>query len=151
MKVERSKVFETNSSSIHSFTTWDKPEYSTINPNDAWEITIYFWEFWWEQDSYSSPQSLASYIATHLFWNEEDKNIDENWEYKWDDSRILAFENAIMEHTWATKILYSVDRWACYPCWYIDHQSSDVAEDMCDNFKDSIFWWGYLSTDNDNH
>lgn len=154
MKVKRLWVFETNSSSMHSFTMSDKADYNTIIPDSNWVIELYFWEFWWWYDKLSSPVDFASYIATALFNrhhpDDNEKVLNDDWEYCWISNEILEFIKIIKDHTWADKIIF---KWwdGYYRFWYIDHQSWDVAEDMLKNIKDSIFKWKELIIDNDNN
>lgn len=151
MITKREWVFETNSSSMHSFTTYDKPELLVWNPDENWNIFVYFWEFWRWYETYSWPEEIASYIATSLFQSCSKENINDEWEYIWDDEKILNFERIIKDQTWAKRIKYNVSSDAYYQFWYIDHQSYDVAEDMYNDCFNSIFWWWRLTIDNDNH
>lgn len=150
MITKREWVFETNSSSMHSFTTYDSPELLVWNPDENWDISIYFWEYGWWYEKYSWPEHIASYIATSLFQSCSKGDLNDEWEYIWENEKILNFERIIKDQTWAKRIIY-------YMCpyystfWYIDHQSSDFAEDMYNDCFKSIFWWWKLIIDNDNH
>lgn len=154
MKV-RSWVFETNSSSVHSFSFVGEPEYWTITPDDRGVIALSFWEFGWWFEVYETPESIASYIATGLFNRDASladmKAFDSNlYIYDWDSEDIKRFEEAIKEHTWAKVIAYTYDPKSRDPFWYIDHQSEDLYLDMMQDMKESIFRKGELIITSDN-
>lgn len=155
MKTKRQSVFETNSSSMHSFTISDSAEYKTIPLNSNNEIEISFWEFWRGYEKYREPIDFADYIAVYLFSNASIPS-DKIWEhivdgyYVWDNEKILKFEKILKDQTWATAVKYETGS-SRHPTWYIDHQSRDEAEEMCQDIRESIFRWESLVIDNDNH
>ena len=159
MITKREWVFETNSSSMHSFTTNDWPELNIWTPDVNGTVHIYFWEFWWWYEKYHSAEDFASYIATHLFsefaYSDDAEKViselfNEEHNYIGTDENIIKFESIIKEQTGALNIEYHL--WnSYYRFWYIDHQSTEDAEYMWSNCFDSIFKWRYLVIDNDNH
>lgn len=166
MKTIRQGVFETNSSSMHTFTIADRWEFETIELNDDWNAEISFWEFWWGFEKYNDAHSRLSYIATYVFWYApyewddsssrydgclvtKDFNKWEDWlyEYTWTIPCILKFEEIIKEHTWASGVRYLSSDFG-----YIDHQSVDEWKIAFDDMLNAAFREkSFLIIDNDNH
>lgn len=150
MITKREWVFETNSSSMHSFTISEAPELNVITPKD-WVIEIQFGEFGWGYDTYNDPETMMSYIATYLF-NKTDPFVPDIVEgkYVWNNEEIKKFESIIKDQTGATTIIYRLgDKYN--PFWYIDHQSRGIADKAREDCFNFIFKKTTLIIDNDNH
>lgn len=134
MKVVRSKVFETNSSSTHSICICQDAALNDTIPHKG-TITLEGGEFSWEIRTYTDAETKANYLAQYA-----------NETYKLEEWGRMVKE-VVEEQTGAKVILK--------PTGYIDHQSVGNFDDVFTDkehirsfifSKDSI-----LKTDNDNH
>jgi len=95
----RQNVFETNSSSSHSFTltfnALDKAMLGTIAPNEKGQIVFTGGNFTGSEFAVGSPQNKANLIAANIVVY-GDADLKER------------FEKVIKEHTGATEIIYDV-------------------------------------------
>ncbi len=158
--VIRHWVFETNSSSTHSFSIDTSGDYISMFPDEHWDLLVGFWEYGWNNERFTEIEDKMSYVATFLFSGSADVNenfynddIKTNGKYRYtgNNKNILAFEKMLKEHTGASNICYNIYEGSCYPFGYIDHQSRDVGEDAFKNMKDAIFGRSsILNTGNDN-
>lgn len=176
MKTIRRQVFETNSSSMHSI---------SISKGDTLEfpkyITMRFGEFGWEEETYYDETTKLSYVLTSIQYHMElpeypERPAEMSWETWKAHPTKLAYapsvEKAILESKyflWITEMLadvgvfvineldYISDYWRF---GYIDHQSTDVIDDIWsddeatfkENMKNFIFNSNCsLTIDNDNH
>lgn len=140
MKKIRHNVFETNSSSSHSISLSDTTTYTSITPNEEGQIVLNGGEFGWGYESYTDPESKASYFAVDNFHNK---------------ARLAMLERVVIEHTGVSSVMYNFSLEYQEKNWsYIDHQSSgttDVIKTEQD-LKTFIFSRNSILTiDNDNH
>lgn len=143
-KITRHSVFETNSSSTHSFSVSDKWELETILPNESWNIILDFdsINFWWESTP-SNANERALYIAKSILYEESSKLRYSHFKkIKWSlyeftgfkNSKLKEFEHIMMSHTWASKILYRIknydyiDYGVYMKFWHTNMYSSKVKE-----------------------
>lgn len=159
-------VFESNSSSSHSFSISDEWEYETAYLTDNKRLIVWFWEFWWEVEDYNDVSTKLAYVATWLFdchycfdWEkvkekEFEEVYDEWWEYykyTWDLDKLLEFEEKLKNHTWAEEIVYDIGSW-WHTFWYIDHESTYIGEEAFNDLINAVFRKkSILHTDNDNN
>lgn len=146
---------------MHSFSFYGEPEYGTIQVSPEGYVEIEFGEYGWWYDKYTNPIDKACYIATGLFnseypWKDdmvEYPRADGLYEYKGDSPKILKFEEAIKDQTNCKVVLYRLYNklWEWSEYGYIDHQSSDLWQEMFADVKESIFRRWTLEIDNDNH
>lgn len=132
----RNQVFETNSSSCHSFTT-DNTEclLTTIIPPDNETIVVKFeGEFGWGYDSYTGPLEKLDYIC--LQYQDSEEMLD-------------LIKRVVEEHT-GYNVEFSETR-----SGYIDHESYGILSCICgdmEGIKNFIFNPNWeLIIDNDNH
>ena len=163
-RVIRNNVFETNSSSMHSFTIGKKRDESLV-PNDGL-IYLEPGDFGWEIEDYYDPRSRACYVLTYATSNNDLERFDKLEE---------AFCSHIPTCT-GIKIIFTpccekitqgeyISESSCPHCnidlydkkGYIDHQSTedgqlDVIFSSTDTLIDFIFSSdSTLHTDNDNY
>lgn len=146
MKQIRKSIFETNSSSCHSFTIdFDSGIFDTLFvDSDGW-ITFIGGEFGWEEETYYDAQTRANYCAVFVEL------------CRCDNPRFKEmFENVIKQMTGAKYINYNFTQEYNNNYSYIDHQSLDDIEDFIFENEESLkhFIFGRhstLTTDNDNH
>jgi len=177
-KVIRGSVFETNSSSTHSISI----DHSKILKTNYSYLSLECGEFGWEEERYKDAQTKLSYVLTGIqYYEKMPEYVDKPTEISWDAWKNHPTKNnyekerirVVQESKYLTWILdvlnefgirYSpetLEPTSSYDEFgYIDHQSTDVLEDIfCDdedkfkeNFKDFVFNPNsYLKTDNDNH
>ena len=158
LDITRHWCFESNSSSSHSFSISDEWEFDTYLLTEEWNLIVGFWEYWWEEETYSSVEAKLSYIATYLFSCHLDLNKDifeevyEWYKYIWYNEEVLEFERKLKEHTWAENVLYDINSSEWYPFWYIDHESVYEWENAYNDLINAVFRKNsYFETDNDNH
>lgn len=135
---KRLNIFETNSSSTHSFTFGDKCKYDTLDvrPDGILEINA-DQDFGWEIEEYRDAKTKAAYAA---IWTRDDEKL----RYK--------LTEALKFQTGATEVHYNCTG-------SIDHQSSleesgflSSAFDTNQSLINFIFnTHTVLRTDNDNH
>ena len=127
----RNNVFETNSSSTHSVTIKSTNKWDNILPNSDNIIIIYGDDFGWEWEKYNDAYTKAKYCAVY---------------FKHDDTKLEELKEIISDYTNADDVIFYVDD------SYIDHQSSDILDDLTmEEIKDFIFCldsWLYLGNDN---
>lgn len=146
---------------MHSFSFYGEPEYGTITPDKYGIVEITFGEYGRGYEKYTNPIDKANYIATGLFnteWPGKDEmerypRADNLYEYKGDNPDILKFEEVIKDQTNCKVVLYRLDNslWSWDEYGFIDHQSTDVWQDMFADLGESIFRRWTLEIDNDNH
>ena len=134
----RKSLFETNSSSTHSITIQESGDYTSIKHNGR--IELVGGKFGWEWAAYRDPETKANYCAVYAAGNE---------------SKIEMLKEVISEHTGAeVEILAQTDDYDKPNYSYIDHQSSDTADDAFasrETLKNFIFGINStLYTGNDN-
>lgn len=177
MKVTRSSVFETNSSSSHSLTICDKGKLSIPTYLD-----FVCGEFGWEHEKWYDSQSKLSYVLTGVQYavrsmfpkmpvNENrDASFYKSDAYKNWMEQCDAIVKSNVYISWIKDVLKGLNI-EYYPedigsdseyfrFGYIDHQSTDLiynifSKDECEfktNFINFVFNpSSYLETDNDNH
>ncbi len=164
----RTKVFETNSSSVHSITIRvGSLQPSTLEVNWNNKVEVEFGEFGWEICDYNSQYSKLQYILT-MCAIKEGRNIDSVEDF-YNTSGFLAINEAVAEHCKCDGIEIVSKMWI--EKWsdgentlgidgYIDHQSTEdytsVEDFLSQNggltVEEFIFNNGvFVSTDNDNH
>lgn len=134
----RKSLFETNSSSTHSITIQESGDYTSIKHNG--KIELFGGEFGWEWVAYRDALIKANYCAVYAAGNE---------------SKTEMLKEVISEHTGAeVEILVQTDNYDKEGYSYIDHQSSDTADDAFasrETLKNFIFGVNStLYTGNDN-
>ena len=139
MKNIRQNVFETNSSSTHSFSISSNTDgiYQTLDVDDDGSITFVGGDFGWEFRKYNDAKTKCNYAATLYDQTKADPAI---------------FENVVKEHTGAKKIIYNFGTDDSY--YGIDHQSVHGNDWMYDSFKMKNWLfssesWLYLGNDNE--
>ncbi len=154
MKKIRNNVFETNSSSCHSLTVAETPNFNwTIVPDEKGIITIRgdgFGQGSGEKyyDSITKSDYLATSVVVGNGWYDDDENEDEvvpalpedphdcelflieRSVYPEDAKRLV---NIIKEHTKAKFVHLVPHRSMCY----IDHQSQGLGKEFFDNNDDA--------------
>jgi hypothetical protein len=167
MKVIRSSVFETNSSSMHSLAVRGKN--FLARPDKVYGS---FGEFGWGYERLTEPSERLSYILTDIArkYSKYDSDPKEEKQKFLQDKYYLWVNQLVKDYTgneieW-DNFLYS----QYYPFGYIDHQSigsdesdgnrasvledfwSEDEEQFKENMKDFIFNERYtVIIDNDNH
>ncbi len=132
----RKKVFETNSSSMHSITLADKkglyepvPEHM-IGEDNVLRINTEDHDFGWEIEDYYDIESKLAYAV-----------IVSSYEKQYRSQ--LAF--LLKEQTGVTNVIFEEGG-------SVDHQSWDLNEQIFENLKEFIFNPdSKVTTDNDNH
>jgi len=154
----RHKVFETNSSSSHSFSiaSGDIATYDTIVPDDGVITLVPEGEFGWGQEEYNDPHTKAAYCWLDILYI---PNQLERSRYKFMLFKVLT------SHTGAKDVIFAGDDsprdeygWFTESTGvgYIDHQSVGNARNYVfineSILKDFIFNpKSTLIIDNDNH
>jgi hypothetical protein len=138
MKTIRHNVFETNSSSTHSISISKDCDgvLETLPVNDDGIVILNGGEFGWEEDSFSDPQTKASYVFIDSMSSPQ---------------RIKMLKEVIMEHTGAKDVVMPVEN---IQDSYIDHQSIGTTEKIQTKSDMKMFIFNpksILYTDNDNH
>ena len=155
----RRSVFETNSSSMHSFTYGNTYNNLVINDEDNCVHTD-LGEFGWEIETYYDSASKLAYIllaaasvTSHSFWYFGDASFDEMLESFKETEEYKRIEDAVKSYMNCNGIVIDEKSEG-----YIDHQSLEY--DTFDNWlddtgarsiEDFIFGNVILHTDNDNH
>ena len=130
MKLIRKKVFESNSSSSHSYVqTFDEVVFDTIYPDSEGNVEIIGGQYGWEWFKTNDPLEKANYLAQNLF----DKDID-----------LQEFINVLKEQC-QCDIIIDYDRLLD---GYIDHQSSGMYIYDYKNFIFNKNVWLYGGNDN---
>lgn len=145
MKI-RTKVFETNSSSSHSFSAEKKLnlDYEVVIPNEDGVIVIEKDFYGREVKSYNEFYRKASYIASGMHIPVDWKKSKEN---NYDEWRVI--ENIILEYTGASEVVLIEDGWHSG----IDHESYDNHLKFlksAPSLKDALFspeCWIFTSND----
>lgn len=113
-RVIREKVWETNSSSIHSLVYNPKhmKKNSLTMDKDGYVIAD-FGEFGTDKEIYKTQDEKLSYLLTELYYiNGYETNIEENWDFEHLVKAIQDYDNSVE----GIKVLKTVTP-------YIDHQS----------------------------
>lgn len=157
-KIRRS-VFETNSSSTHSFTYGNTNNNLIVNDEDGCVHTD-LGEFGWEVETYYDSATKLAYILLvaasftgHSFWYFGDTGFDKILESFKETEEYKRIEDAVRSHMECVGIVIE-DRSE----GYIDHQSLEqgsfdswLCETGASSVEDFIFGNVVLHTDNDNH
>lgn len=171
MKTIRHNVFETNSSSCHSFTISDTrafnpADYPTMHCNGDGE-------YGWSGPTVCTPHELLNYsaVAFGALYVQEDWEYDEKEQYhhsryvvkEYDEYRD-AIENVVKyfkEHGVELVFDYPTEDGVFIPTGYIDHQSGPYEDSDCRRianlWKDPealfnfVFSNSEIEIDNDNH
>lgn len=155
----RRGVFETNSSSTHSFTHGNTYNNIVVNDEDNCVHTD-LGEFGWEIETYYDSATKLAYILLaaasftgHSFWYFGDTGFDEMLESFKETEEYKRIEEAVRNYMNCDGIVVDEDSEG-----YIDHQSLEY--DSFDNWlddtgatsvEDFIFGSVVLHTDNDNY
>jgi len=149
MKVQiRPKVFETNSSSSHSFciATGDLTDsISVVNG----QVVVTFGEFGWGVETYFDADTKLSYLYTWIMNHSDNKQNHLNYLDQLIKDRVGEGIEVIFDDP-------DPDRSEWFACGYIDHQSVDVAEEIMSKSEEEIKQFLFndrsiLLIDNDNH
>lgn len=130
MKTVRNNIFETNSSSSHSFVLSEgpltNPDINDLVPDENGVVHLMGGTFGWEWRSYNDSFTKANYCAVYALT----KNRDD-----WYDRLV----DVIMEYTGATEV--NADKistsWSDPYYSYIDHESMDILDEVF-NDKDDL-------------
>ena len=116
----RRSVFETNSSSMHTLVIagTDHLDDKLFIDQDG-VCKIFFGEFGWGPDVYYDAASKASYCLTAASANNNVEQLD-------------MLQLVIKQQTGATEVVFE-DMSGCNEWGYVDHQSSDAANDAFEN------------------
>ena len=155
----RRSVFETNSSSTHSFTYGNTHNNLVVNDEDNCVHTD-LGEFGWEIETYYDSASKLAYIllaaasfTSHSFWYFGDTSFDEMLESFKKTEEYKRIEDAVKSYMNCNGIVIDENSEG-----YIGHQSLEY--DTLDNWlddtgarsvEDFIFGNVILHTDNDNY
>ena len=155
----RRSVFETNSSSTHSFTYGNTHNSLVVNNEDNC-IHTDLGEFGWEVETYCDSATKLAYIllaaasfTSHSFWYFGDTGFDEMLESFKGTEEYKRIEEAVRNYMNCDGIVIDENSEG-----YIDHQSLEY--DSFDNWlddtgassvEDFIFGNVVLHTDNDNY
>lgn len=154
----RNSVFETNSSSTHSF-TYGKTYNDLVVEEDGYVHTD-LGEFGWEIEDYYESSSKLAYIllaATsftgHTFWWASNDDFSERLESFKKTQEYMEIEDAVKTRMSCEGIIIDENSEG-----YIDHQSLEydsfdswLADTGASSIEDFIFGDIVLHTDNDNH
>lgn len=157
MKNIRNSVYETNSSSTHSFSvsTDTSGILSTIIPDDDGVITLEGGEFGWGWEKFNDALTKANYAAVYI--------SDYAMVHKDHGNDLLdVLKNVICEHTGAKDIVFDLGLDSKTFKSHIDHQSNAFENDNflvsyahnADVMKNWIFnpeSWLFIGDDNSNH
>lgn len=150
MKLIRTSVFETNSSSTHSISIGCTGVYEGVTPDALNRIVLEPYEFGWGQDTFTDPLSRMSYVWIYMRdWANNDLSSFCMKE---------MFHKVVHEHTGADEVSMRevVYNWGTEN-GYIDHQSAEDGQlhylfETEDTLKSFLFDSGStVTTDNDNH
>lgn len=140
IKLVRSGVFETNSSSCHSISLSFSGTFEGVTPDEDGVIYLTPGEFGWEKETYTDPKTKMSYA-----WQDQCQH---------DHKKLAMFKKVVMEHTGASDVIMVASDDKYYEFGYIDHQSCGTAYDAFENewaLKNFLFNPNSeLVTDNDN-
>ena len=148
MKI-RSNIFETNSSSTHSFVLKDKnPDYIIPVIEDYTDVyKISCGEYGWGYERLTTWWERAEYLATYAVTQGGPEAIKR---FEKEMSNYLKIPVKIIM---PKMIKYGENNeYQDYEDAYIDHQSVDRAAKMFEDIKTTIFAkTGFIEIDNDNH
>lgn len=161
MKQIRRNVFETNSSSTHSFSLC-KGTYNDLSVDYDGYVHTQLGEFGWEIEDYFDSTSKLAYIllvAAHFsdhsfYYFRQDSSWEEEWELFKETDEFKDIEDAVKSHMNCAGIIVDEGSEG-----YIDHQSLENYYSLtdwlswtgADSIEDFIFGRVVLHTDNDNH
>jgi|688.fasta_scaffold102098_6 hypothetical protein len=150
-KIRRS-VFETNSSSMHSLSMIGSDRLSQFNYGNGKIVTVKSDEYGWSGDDLTTPLDKLSYIVTMIQY--KDNEIKESSYFKW-------LQEMFKDYTGCELIYEPCNKGdEYYEDGYIDHQSTDILDDVWSddrdtfksNMRDIVFNDKYfIEIDNDNH
>jgi hypothetical protein len=146
----RKNVFETNSSSVHSLAMVGSDRFNKYNFGE--NVVVKSDEYGWSGDDLVTPIEKLSYICTMIQYK-DDANILDSIYFKW-------LREMFKDYTGSNLIYKACDENSeYYKHGYIDHQSTDVLDDLWDNteevfksnMRDVVFNEKYfIGIDNDN-
>lgn len=153
----RRNIFETNSSSTHSFTYGNT--YNDLVVEEDGYVHTPLGEYGWQVQNYANAEDKLAYIILVAaafngvsFWYGRD-SFDEKMEKLRDCEEYQNIENAVMRHMDCNGI--EIEE---YAEGYIDHQSIEYSSfdswldgTGASDIEDFIFGNIVLHTDNDNH
>jgi hypothetical protein len=157
MKKIRKRVFETNSSSMHSLAIigsdrMSKCQLSTTIIDGEEKIVVESGEYGWGYDTLTTPIEKLSYIVTMIPYHNSNVSISESRYFKW-------LSDMVKDYT-GYELSYQSSSSNYYEDGYIDHQSTDTLDDVWvndeeefkNNMKNIVFNDKYfIIIDNDNH
>lgn len=154
----RKGVFETNSSSTHSFTVGNTFNNLLVNDYDNCVHTE-LGEFGWEIEDYFDSASKLAYILlvagyfNDFYFDCYSNSLNENIEKLYNTEEFRRIEDAVKNHIDCEGIVINDDSHG-----YIDHQSIEyesfgdwLYDTGASDIEDFIFGNIVLHTDNDNH
>ena len=155
----RRSVFETNSSSTHSFTYGNTHNSLVVNNEDNCVHTD-LGEFGWEVETYCDSATKLAYIllaaanfTSHSFWYFGDTGFDEMLESFKETEEYKRIEEAVKSYMNCDGIVIDENSEG-----YIDHQSLEynsfdswLDDTGASSVEDFIFGNVVLHTDNDNY
>jgi len=150
--VIRRSVFETNSSSMHSLAMVGKDRMGIYKFGKS--VTVSSDEYGWSGDNLSSPLEKLNYIATMIQYKDSSEEIAESRFFQWLSEMFKDYTGSELVYEPYDKN----DEW--YKDGYIDHQSTDILDDVWsenkeefkNNMRDIVFNDKYfIIIDNDNH
>lgn len=147
MKQIRRKVFETNSSSMHSIAVVG--ENNREKPFSYGEVVyVSGGEYGWGPDVLTGPMDKLNYIFTSLFQHSD------NYDDIMDSVEFEILKKVVKDYTGAELVIDIDGELDCLLCGYIDHQSQGMLNGLIeneDNLKEFIFNDKYeIIIDNDN-
>lgn len=144
MKIERHKVFETNSSSSHSISIDSTTMMldTSLTPDSDGQLTIAGESFGWEWARYNDAKTKAQYCFADSYGNE---------------SRMDMLKEVLMEQTQAKEIIFPTEahnEWGGPGGASVDHESAGTSSEAFESketLRDFIFNMNsILFTGNDN-
>jgi hypothetical protein len=157
MRKIRKRVFETNSSSMHSLAIigsdrMNKNNFSTTTVDGTEKIIVESGEYGWGYESLTKPIEKLSYIVTMIPYQDSMNSINESKYFKW-------LSEMVKDYT-GYELTYQTSSSNYYEDGYIDHQSTDTLDSVWvndeetfkSNMRDIMFNDKYfIIIDNDNH
>lgn len=137
----RNKIFETNSSSIHSIVIGNNGE--DVYSNLPEKVVFQGGQFGWEHEVYTDTESKASYLFTSLLYTDTPYEYMENikkflskWGIEAEFDEIVMVKYSDDSFSYKTKEGYS----------YVDHgyENRDLVKQLC---EDETFLMNYLFSD----
>lgn len=153
----RKRVFETNSSSMHSVAIIGSDRMNKLNlltkiVDGEEKIVVNSDEYGWTGDDLITPLQKLSYIVTMIKYKDYDENIENSKYFEW-------LSDMVKNYT-GYDLVYQSYSSGYYEDGYIDHQSTDTLDKFWsddedkfkNNMRDLVFNDKYfIIIDNDNH